>query len=250
MRGTVSDESYSRPKSLTSDVQDILLGWIRDGKYPPGSQLPSVPELVRQLDVSRTVVREALQALVGMNLVEMQPGRGCYIKSIPSELVVNADVMASLLGIEAIAEVAAARRVIESGVARLAATTATDEDFEAMEEALRKIERAASRNQPMYSVTPQFHVAVARATHNKVLEKIVSSFNLLMASGGAVIERGNVGYQYRLDEYASHRRLYEAIRSHDPDRAAHEMEDHVGDTVSRLNEIANNPAAVAGLKRR
>ncbi|HWB97640.1 MAG TPA: GntR family transcriptional regulator, partial [Bryobacteraceae bacterium] len=102
----MSDESYSRPKSLTSDVQDILLGWIRDGKYPPGSQLPSVPELVRQLDVSRTVVREALQALVGMNLVEMQPGRGCYIKSIPSELVVNADVMASLLGIEAIAEVA------------------------------------------------------------------------------------------------------------------------------------------------
>src|SRR5262249_5494400 len=123
---------------------------------------------------------------------------------------------------EAITEVAAARRVIESGVARLAATTATEEDFEAMEEVLRKIERTASRNQPMYSITPQFHVAVARATHNKVLEKIVSSFNLLMASGGAVIERDNVGYQYRLDEYESHRRLYEALRSRDPDRAARE----------------------------
>jgi len=225
-------------KSLTQDVTDTLLGWIRDGKYPPGSQLPSVPELVRQLEVSRTVVREALQSLVGMNLIEMRPGLGCFVKSIPSDLVVNADVLASLLGMEAIVEVVEARRVIESAVAAMAATTATEEDFEEMEEILRKIERLASRNQPMYEVTPQFHVAVARATHNKVLEKIVSSFNLLMASGGALIERENVGYQYRLDEYLSHRRLYEALRSRDPERASHEMRDHVSVTLEQLDSVS------------
>jgi len=99
--------------------------------------------------------------------------------------------------------------VIESGVARLAAVTATEEDFEEIEEILRKIERAARRNQPLYSLTPQFHVAVARATHNKVLEKIVSSFNLLMASGGALIEQEKLSAEYSLSEYESHRELYE-----------------------------------------
>ena len=236
---------------MTQDVKDVLLGWIRDGKYPPGSQLPSVPELVGKLKVSRTVVREALQSLVGMNLIKMRPGLGCFVNSIPSELVLNADVLASLLGIEAIAEVVAARRIIEGGVARLAATTATEEDFEELEQILLKIERAATRNQPMYSLTPQFHVAIARATHNKVLEKIVSSFNLLMASGGALIERENVGSQYRIEEYESHRRLFEALRTRDPEKAQHEMEHHVGATIDMLDGIAQRgPIPVPGLKRR
>ncbi|HZT30840.1 MAG TPA: FadR/GntR family transcriptional regulator [Bryobacteraceae bacterium] len=224
---------------LTQDVKDTLLSWIRDGKYPPGTQLPSVPELVRQLQVSRTVVREALQALVGMNLIQMRPGLGCFVNQIPSDLVVNADVLASLLGMEAIVDVVAARKVIEAAVARLAAVSATEDDLEEMEEILRKIERLAQKNQPMYTLTPQFHVAVARATHNKVLEKIVSSFNLLMAAGGQLIERENVGYQYRLSEYESHRELFEALRSRDPDRAQHVMEEHVTETLETLQGLSN-----------
>lgn len=237
--------------SLTQDVKDILLGWIRHGKFPAGSQLPSVPELVEQLAVSRTVVREALQSLVGMNLIEMRPGLGCFVKSFPSELVVNADVLASLLGIEAITEVVAARKVIEGGVARVAAATATEEDFEEMEEILRKIEIAARKNRPMYSLTPDFHVAVARSTHNKVLEKIVSSFNILMASGGALIERENVGSQYRIEEYESHRRLLEALRTRDPDKAQHEMEHHVAGTIDMLDGITQRGSTLSpGVKKR
>jgi len=233
-------EASPQRKRLTEDVKETLLGWIRDGKFPPGSQLPSVPELVRKLDVSRTVIREALQAMVGMSLIEIRPGLGCFVKIVPSELVVNADVLASLLGMEAIVEVVAARKVIESGVARLAAVTATEEDFEEIEEILRKIERAARRNQPLYSLTPQFHIAVARATHNKVLEKIVSSFNLLMASGGALIEQEKLSTEYSLSEYESHRELYEAIRSRDPDHAQHVMESHVMATLDTLKEISHH----------
>ena len=233
-------EAGPQRKRLTEDVQQTLLSWIRDGKFPAGSQLPSVPELVRQLEVSRTVIREALQALVGMSLIEIRPGLGCFVKSVPSDLVVNADVLASLLGMEAIIEVVAARKVIESGVARLAALTATEEDFELMEEILRKIERAAQRNQPLYSLTPQFHVAVARATHNKVLEKIVSSFNLLMASGGALIEHEKLSAEYSQSEYQSHRELYEAIRSRDPELAQRVMESHVSMTLEMLDEISRH----------
>lgn len=224
----------ARNRSLTHGVQDTLLGWIRDGKYPPGSQLPSVPELVSRLSVSRTVVREALQSLAGMGLIELRAGLGCFVNSVTSDLVVNADVMASLLGREAIVDVAAARRVIEAAIARVAAVTATEDDFEEMEEILMRIERAAKKNQPMYTITPEFHVAVARATHNKVLEKIVSSFNLLMASGGVLIERENVGSEYRIAEYESHKRLYEALKSRDPERVQHEMEEHIGLTLHQL----------------
>jgi len=224
-------------RSLTHNVRDTMLGWIRDGKFPAGTQLPSVPDLVRQFNVSRTVVREALQALSGMNLIEIRPGLGCFVKSIPSDLVVNADVLASLLGREAITHVVAARKVIEGGVARLAAVTATEEDLERLEEILRKIERAALRRQPMYSLTPLFHIAIAAATHNQVLEKVVSSFNLVMASGGALIERENKNPDYAMAEYLSHMELFEAIRSRDPERAQRTMEAHVTQTLDALERI-------------
>ncbi len=232
-------------KSLTQEVKQTLLGWLRDGKYPAGSRLPSVPELVERLGVSRTVVREALQSLVGMSLIEIRPGLGCFVNHIPSELVLNADVIAALLGMDAIAEVVAARRLIEGAVARQVALNAKPEDFEEIEEALRQIERAVGKDRPMFNVTPAFHVAVARATGNKVLEKIVASFHLLMAAGGALIESQSPTQEYRLEEYQSHRRLLEALRTGDPDVAQHAMESHIGQTLSALNEItASRPVSV------
>ena len=224
-------------KSLTRDVKDTLLGWIREGSYPAGSQLPSVPELVTRLSVSRTVVREALQSLVGMNLIEMRPGLGCFIKPVSPDMLMNPDLMAALLDMDTLIQVAEARRVIESGVARVAATTATQEDFDELESILFRIERLSKKNQPMYSVTPVFHVAIARATHNPVLEEVVGAFNTLMKQAGAVIEREHVGYAHRLQEYESHRTLLDVLQAGDPEKAGAEMEDHITRTVDALRDI-------------
>jgi GntR family transcriptional repressor for pyruvate dehydrogenase complex len=218
-------------------VKEIMLDWIRQGKYPPGSQLPSVPELVNRLEVSRTVVREALQSLVGMNFIEIRAGLGCYVKTIPPDLIVNADVMAALIDMDTLIQVAMARKAIEGAVAKLAATAATADDFEEMEAILVRIEKLAKKNQPMYSITPEFHVAVAHATHNKVLESVVASFNLLMATAGEIIEREEVGYQYRIGEYNSHQELYKVLKLRNPARAQVAMEEHVQKTVDALQRV-------------
>lgn len=222
-------------KTRTSDIKEILLDWIRHGKYPPGSQLPSVPDLVNRFEVSRTVVREALQSLVGMNFVEIRPGLGCYVRSFPPDLIVNADVMAALLDMDTLIQVAIARKAIEGAVARIAATAATDDDFDGIEAVLERIRRLAKKNQPMHSVTPEFHVAVARAAHNSVLEGIVSSFNALMAAAGEVIERDEVGQAYRNAEYTSHCELFDVLRRRDPLHAQAAMEEHIQKTVDRLS---------------
>ena len=73
-------------RNLTHHSKETMLAWIRDGKFPAGTQLPSVSDLVDQFQVSRTVVREALQALSGMNLIEIRPSLGCFVKVITSDL--------------------------------------------------------------------------------------------------------------------------------------------------------------------
>lgn len=116
-------------------------------------------------------------------------------------------------------EVAVARRAIESAVARIAAVSATAQDFEAMEEALFRIELVARRHKPMHSVTPAFHIAIAHGAHNRVLEKTVASFNSLMVSAGEVIEREQFGTEYRMGEYESHRHLLNVLQKRDPEEA-------------------------------
>jgi GntR family transcriptional repressor for pyruvate dehydrogenase complex len=242
-------KSRSEAKTRTTDVKEILLDWIRQGKYPPGSQLPSVPDLVSRLEVSRTVVREALQSLAGMNFIDIRPGLGCYVKSIPSNLIVNADVMAALIDLDTLIEVAIARKAIEGAVARLAAMDASADDLEAMEVVLERIQRLAKKNQPMYSVTPDFHVAVAHATHNEVLKSVVSSFNELMVVAGEVIERDEIGYKYRIGEYQSHLDLYNVLKDRDPDRAQAAMQEHVQKTVDALRLVRERPKSNKSLDR-
>jgi GntR family transcriptional repressor for pyruvate dehydrogenase complex len=223
-------------QSLTGDVKGTLLDWIREGRYPAGSQLPSVPQLVEQLGVSRTVVREALQALVGMDLIEMRPGMGSYVKSVPPEMIMNADVMAALIDTATMVHVVHARKVLESAVAALAVTQATESDFAAMEAIVEQIGTHATLDQPVFDATPAFHVAVAHATHNPILESVISSFNALMSKTGELLEK-DAGAGYRAQQYSSHRDLLRVFRRRDPEAARRAMSDHVQQTLDDLQRI-------------
>ena len=113
---------------------------------------------------------------------------GCFVKKVTTEYIVNADVLAILLEKEAIMEVIEARKILEAGTAALAAERASEQDFWLMEDALSEIEKAIARGESVAGVSPRFHIAVAQATHNPVLAKLVVSFNGLMAKAGELVE--------------------------------------------------------------
>jgi GntR family transcriptional repressor for pyruvate dehydrogenase complex len=226
-----------RARNLTGTAQQTILQWIREGQYPVGSQLPSVNELTEKLQVSRTVVREALQALVGMNLIEVQPGRGCFVKPVTVDIMAPAAVVGSLLGIPQLIELAQACKVLEGGVAHLAVQAGTPDDFDQIEEKLAQIERAALRGKPVHSMTPEFHVAIARATHNGVLVRTIDSLNSMMAAAGDIIEKRMSSESMADAEYRLHARLYEVLRTRDADAARREMESHIDVTIGQLENI-------------
>ena len=70
-------------ESLSTQTLDQLIGWLRDGTFKSGSKLPSQNELVDYFGVSRTGVREALQMMAVLNLIEIKPGLGCFVKRVP-----------------------------------------------------------------------------------------------------------------------------------------------------------------------
>lgn len=79
-----------RPKSITTQVSDLLAERIRSQEYVPGSRLPSESDLAVQLGVSRATVRSALARLATQGLVLRKQGDGTYInahlENIPTSL--------------------------------------------------------------------------------------------------------------------------------------------------------------------
>ncbi len=81
------------PIPLYFQLAETLRAAIESGAYPPGSKLPTEGELCETYDVSRSVVRQALQSLAHDNLIETERGRGAFVleRKVPIALVQQLD---------------------------------------------------------------------------------------------------------------------------------------------------------------
>jgi GntR family transcriptional regulator len=71
------------PKSQYEQIAELLRDRIADQTYPPGSSLPSEPELSAELGVSRVTVNRAIVLLRAQGLVRVRRGAGTYVRSLP-----------------------------------------------------------------------------------------------------------------------------------------------------------------------
>ena len=76
VRGVIDRSS---PVPYYHQLKALLRDEIESGRWAPGMQIPSEPELCRLLDVSRTVVRQALGALEHERLLRRRKGRGTFV---------------------------------------------------------------------------------------------------------------------------------------------------------------------------
>lgn len=89
----VPPPSITRPrhKTLTDETVSAIADAIRQGKFPPGSQLPPELDLMEILRVSRTTLREALRTLEEQGSIHRKRGLGTFVseKSIVKDLSIN-----------------------------------------------------------------------------------------------------------------------------------------------------------------
>lgn len=157
---------------------------ILAGDVKVGERLPSEQALSQQLGISRPTLREAIKLLVQAGLVQVLPGSsgGLFVisESVPAEL---AGYPVPDMPAAHIPAVIQARRLFEPQVARMAAREGTPADFERMHAAV-DLSEAVSRARPRQPVSEdtalmmtiastRFNIAVARATQNSVVVKMM-----------------------------------------------------------------------------
>jgi DNA-binding FadR family transcriptional regulator len=204
-------------------VLQQLLEHLQRGEFKPGNRLPTERALMERFDVGRSTVREALQTLARMNVVEARPGSGTVVKEPSIDAYLRPDLFAVLLGNSLAAELLEAREIVEVGMITLAAQRATSADLAAIEDVLHAAEEAASHNAPTYEFSAQFHVAVAQAAHNTVLLNFMHSIYELLHARGQTSTKMREFVDWEL---TSHRELFDFMCAGDVIGARHAMRAH------------------------
>lgn len=203
----------------------VLLSHIRDGIFRPGDRMPAERDLVAQMGLSRTGVREALRGLASCGLIEILPGRGAFVRKISPELLVDSESLLFILEEETLLQAIEVRQILEVEGIALAAERATSEDLGEMERTLQHIMVAVASQKDPLDHSAHFHLALAKATHNQVLYKMVKSFVRLIARAAPLVAK-QVPEAIEM-EYPQHFALYEVVLGRNPDEARQRMREHL-----------------------
>ncbi len=196
---------------------------IVGGELKPGDPLPEA-ELIAELNVSRTVLREAIKVLSAKGLVEARPRIGTKVSARNHWKLMDSDVLAwqNEAGLDELflRNLAEVRYVTEPAATRLAAQRATEEEIDMIEEAYKQMEAHVVHSEAFIVADMQFHFGILAACHNEILEQMSSAIGEALESSRVVTIEvpGSATAHLPL-----HKAVVEAIRKREPDAAESAM---------------------------
>lgn len=215
-------------RKLGQEVQERLLAGIRSGAYPVGSLLPSERELMAQFGVGRPAVREGLQALERMGLVSIVHGEGARVQALTADSVIAqiSETAIHLLAVDGqlLEHLKEARLAFEVGMARAAATRATESDIAALRAAF-DAHRASLGDPARFLETDlALHRLIASVSGNPVYVAVSQAMLQWLTRFHEDLVRAPGAEAVTLEE---HGRLLDCIARHDPDGAERAIREHL-----------------------
>jgi GntR family transcriptional repressor for pyruvate dehydrogenase complex len=206
---------------IVAQVRDALF----EKRLRPGDFLGSEKDLAERFGVSRIVARDALRTLGAQGIVEIKVGAGGGARIARGNARLFAEALAVQLDLTgvSVAEIMDAQRAIEALAAELAAQNATAEDHARLRALLADAERKIDDVPAFTKSGRDFHLAVAEASHNRVL--VVQLISLQHVSWPA--QNHTLTPQVAQRILAVHRELATLIEMRDAAGARRLMDDHV-----------------------
>lgn len=207
---------------MVDAVVEQIRQQIVEGKLGRGKRVPPELELAERLSVSRNTVREAMRILEAEGWVQRSKRGTTVIDKDANLLATPLSNLARLEGIDA-HQLFEVRLVIESEMAAMAATRASQEDRERITKALADLEADLSQD-GFLNANFDFHLAIAIASGNQVLTAILDAIKAHLLSEQFA---GPADLQTRKASNEGHRQIAQAILQADADGARQAMRQHL-----------------------
>jgi DNA-binding FadR family transcriptional regulator len=222
-----------RRRKLYEEVAQRIEEMIHNGRYAPGDQLPSEKEIMEELGVGRSTVREAMLSLQKMGLTSVKSGERARVTEPTAQVLVNELSGAARLllaqpgGVQRFQE---ARALFEIGLARAAAQRATDDDLRHLKNTLDANFHAIGDPVEFVRTDVAFHYAIAVIPRNTIFTALYDAVVEWLTEQREISGRAPMSPELA---YAAHKRIYAAIAAHDAMAAEAAMQDHL-DQVARF----------------
>lgn len=217
-----------KPKKIYEEIVEQIKELMAEGDLKPGDKLLSERELAERLQVSRASVREALRALEMMGFVEIRTGEGTFVRESCTDAIIQP--LAMFISIERgnFFEIYEVRKIFETAAARLAAERATPEEIQKIEEALWQMEANMSDYEKGEHLDTAFHYAIAEATHNSWLVRLMRTISDSFHNTVAAARRNLFQTPGNAEKLIlQHRQIFEAIKGKKPALAEKAMLEHL-----------------------
>jgi GntR family transcriptional repressor for pyruvate dehydrogenase complex len=217
-----------KPKKISAQIAEQIRSSIMSGEFAPGDRLPPERELAEMFGVSRPSVREALNILAASGLVEAYQGGGTIVRSLMESSSGNSLTDMIRLEQARALDVIEVRKCMESWTAYYAAQRALPEDLRKLEDIVDAMEGNLEGMKPSEDLDANFHIVIAKATHNIVwLHMMQSIFDAMKEFQQSVWRAVYLTDDDHRMLYGHHRRIFEGIRERDPERAREMMMEHL-----------------------
>jgi GntR family transcriptional repressor for pyruvate dehydrogenase complex len=210
--------------TLVDDVAEAIRQQILAGEIEPGEFLPTRKQLAAQFGVGLSTVQEAIQALSAVGMLASRAGKGTWVREDALDVLIHPEAVRTRLGELNAEKVYEARGVIEVALTEMAAKRATGEDIERIWQAMREMEACIHDTEDFVRADLDFHLAVARASKNELLEQFYHlSRKLLMEVIREMVSLPHV----QQDSIPYQRAIAEAIARKDAAAARRAAEEHM-----------------------
>lgn len=220
--------SINRKKLADSVIEEIKRR-IERGELKEGDKLPNQHEFAAQLGVSRTVLREALQTLAILGVVEQRPKSGTVIRAKGPMLYADKLMPPLMADAQATIELIEARRFMEVGAVELAVSRATEGQIRQMgalvEDMTKMLEVGDADGYTEKNIA--FHFLIAEASQNRFMTHLLATMRGYMEQW--MLESIKVLPGLLQRSLKSHRNIYRAIRDRDRRKAVAGMTKHITD---------------------
>ena len=221
--------------NLVEMVFEALKENILTGKFKNGELLPTQETLAQQFGVSRTVMREALNKLSSLGLIESQQGRGTFVRSPNVRTVIEPMLSSLMLDETSTCELMETRYYLERIIVRLAAKHVNAQQARKLEEIVVRMEQDFRTGdiEAFAQGDLAFHMKLAEISKNRILKLIIEIIREMLFK---FLENFNrvPGAAERAVKY--HRKICEAVVQNDLDKAEYEMQQHILDVMKTLRE--------------
>ena len=221
-------------KKLSDYVLEEIRRMLMEGELKEGDKLPNQNLFAKQLGVSRIPLREAIQSLQMMGVVEQKPGAGTIILSGNPQHWEQKPAAPMLSDSQATFELLETRRIVEIASMRLAVERITKEEIRSLRADIGKMKEALKEDdRRQYLKTDlSFHFHIAKASHNRYTIHMFLTIRSLMEQ--FMMEVFEVCPRLVVDSMDFHSLIFDELNKKNAAAAVRCLEEHLSSIETAL----------------